>query len=189
MLARRRHVEGRVQDRIRSAQARRDHGRPARDRSALPRAARGTDSPRCRAPCRGPATDRGSDDDRRPGSPRRSRTANAPPRLARAPPAQPGAGHRPARSRPRAGARLRLGGGHLRARPDRPRAPPRRGEAPGRARLRAPAQRRSLGPDGDHEAPLRRLLHPHQVDDAAGGCRRRRSHRRGRLRPSRPRAP
>ena len=47
----------------------------------------------------------------------------------------------------------------------------------------------SLGPDGDHEAPLRRLLHPHQVDDAAGGCRRRRSHRRGRLRPSRPRAP
>ena len=55
VLARRRHVEGRVQDRVRSAQARRHHGRPARDRGALPRAARGTPAPgrRARAPRRG----------------------------------------------------------------------------------------------------------------------------------------
>ena len=73
VLARRRHVEGRVQDRVRPAQARRHHGRPARDRGALPRAARRSPAPRRRPARRGAAARRR----RRRRSARSPRSADA----------------------------------------------------------------------------------------------------------------
>ena len=62
----------------------------------------------------------------------------------------------------------------------------RRDEAPGRARLGAASGLGPLGSNGHREAALRRLLHPHPLDDARGCRRRGRCHRPGRMRAPRP---
>ena len=95
VLARRRHVEGRLQDRLRPAEAGRDHRRPARNRGRLS----SRHSPVRLLPGVGPraeaaAAQRRRRHDRRARGTRRPRAALAPPRLARPAAARSRAGHR-----------------------------------------------------------------------------------------------
>ena len=119
---------------------------------------------------------------------RRRRPEGAHPGVARPAAARPGARDRPARPRARGRARVRVLRGHVRARRERPRGPARRGATSRVPRVRASAQLRSLRTNRDGEAPVRRLLDSHALDDAPRRRRRGRGHRRGRLRAPRPRA-
>ena len=118
VLARRRHVEGRLQDRVGPAQAPRNHRRrPAPKRSSWRRSPFGS----CREPgyapkraCAAPASKRSAHSPRSATSELHTLVLGSLGPLL----AEPRARHRPARPRARSRARIGLGGGHVRARPD-----------------------------------------------------------------------
>ena len=170
LLARRLDLEGRLQDRVRPAEAGRDHRRAAR-------AARRASSRRCRpaaarrrAARGGAARASGHRHDRRARRARRHELKAVLPGLGRHPPPRPRARHRPARPRARAGAGLGLGGGHVREGRLRAGASctPRSGGSPSSSRQRL-EELGPLRPHRDREAALRRLLDPHALDDALRG--------------------
>ena len=79
LLARRLDLEGRLQDRVRPAEARRHHRRAARARGRLPRAAQRPAAARRRPPRRGAAAPCRNRHDRRPRRARRRRAQDAAP--------------------------------------------------------------------------------------------------------------
>src|SRR4029078_11547890 len=77
----------------------------------------------------------------------------------------------------------------VRARPDRAACAPRRAAADGGGRCRAPPAERALRQEGDHEAPLQRLLDPIALDDPPDADRRAGADRGAGLRTPRPGPP
>ena len=181
--------KGRLQGRLRAPQAGRDHGRAPGTGGPIPRSARDPRPAGCRPARGGAAGRRRHRHDRGARVALGRRAARRPPRPGGTAAPRPGPRDRSPRPRARRGADLDLDGGDLRARPRRPGGPPRRAATHGGRGRVLPAPRRALGPDGDGEAPLRRLLAPLALDDAPDADRRARAHRRPGLRAPRPRPP